>query len=200
MLLLAAGGVGARAVEPDRIEARFEVYGFAGLHVLTNRTTVEQSGDHYTIATDLETRGLARVFVDLTSHSQVSGKLGTEAPRPEIYRADVRRNGAERHYTVDFRHDGTIINASAPPSPGQPRPNWAKEIRGAVDQLTAYFLVEKQLTVHGTCSLVVPVFDGSALYNLRSIDVSRQTLSADDHQNFAGPSQVCEVTREDLAA
>jgi Protein of unknown function (DUF3108) len=200
MLLLAASGVDAAAVEPDRIKARFEVYGFAGLHVLTNRTTVERFGDRYRIATDLDTRGLARVFVDLTSHSEVSGRLGTEGARPEIYRADVRRNGAERHYAVDFRHDGAIINASAPPSPGQATPNWTKEIEGAVDQLTTYFLVEKQLTVRGTCSLVVPVFDGSALYNLRSIDVARQTLSADDHQNFAGSSQVCEVRREDLSA
>jgi Protein of unknown function (DUF3108) len=46
----------------------------------------------------------------------------------------------------------------------------------------------------------VPVFDGSTLYNLRSIDVARQTLSADDHQKFAGSSQVCEVRREDLSA
>src|SRR5204863_5536434 len=73
-----------------------------------------------------------------------------------------------------------------------------RQMRGAVDQLTAYFLVEKQLTVRGTCALVVPVFDGSALYNLRSTDVKRETLSADDHQNFAGSSQVCEIVREDL--
>src|SRR5207244_1901249 len=63
---------------------------------------------------------------------------------------------------------------------------------------TAYFLLEKQLTVRGTCALFVPVFDGSALYNLRSTDVKRETLSADDHQNFAGSSQVCEIVRQDL--
>jgi Protein of unknown function (DUF3108) len=199
LLLFAAGGSNATAAaEPDRVEARFEIYGFAGLHVLTSRTTVEQFGDRYTIATDLNTLGLASVFVDLTSHSQVSGRLGSEVPNPESYRADVRRNGAERHYEVEFRRDGTVINASTPPSAGRASSEKTRQMRGAVDQLTAYFLVEKQLTVRGTCALVVPVFDGSALYNLRSTDVKRETLSADDHQNFAGSSQVCEIVREDL--
>ena len=143
LLLLFAGDADATAgAAPDRVEARFEVYGFAGLHVLTNRTAVERSGDRYTIATDLDTRGLASVFVDLKSHSQVSGRLGSGAPRPETYRADVLRNGAERHYAVDFRRDGTVIDESAPPPIPLASLARASEMRGAVDQLTAYFLLE----------------------------------------------------------
>jgi hypothetical protein len=34
----------------------------AGLHVLTNRTAVERSGDRYAIATDLDSRGLASML------------------------------------------------------------------------------------------------------------------------------------------
>lgn len=196
-----AGGAAATATTaPDREEARFEVYGFAGLHVLTNRTAVERSRDRYAIATDLDTRGLASMFVDLTSHSQVSGRLGGEAPRPETYRADVRRNGVERHYAVDFRSDGTVIDGSAPSPLQQASLDRTNEMRGAVDQLTAYFLIENQLTVRGTCALVVPVFDGSIFYNLRSTDSGLEALTADDHQDFAGSSRICEVTRENRAA
>jgi Protein of unknown function (DUF3108) len=196
---LAGGATATAAATPDREEARFEVYGFAGLHVLTNRTAVERFGDRYAIATDLDTRGLASMFVDLTSHSQVSGRFGGEAPRPESYRADVRRNGVERHYAVDFQRDGTVIDGSALTPLQKASLERANEMRGAVDQLTAYFLIENQLTARGTCALVVPVFDGSAFYNLRSTDAGRETLTADDHQNFAGPSRICEVTRENLA-
>jgi hypothetical protein len=32
----------AFAAEVNRVEARFEIFGFGGLHVLTNRTTVEE--------------------------------------------------------------------------------------------------------------------------------------------------------------
>ena len=60
--------------------------------------------------------------------------------------------------------------------------------------------MERQLAQRGTCTLVVPVFDGSGLYTLRFTDVTRETLSADGYQNFAGPTQVCKVVREDIRA
>jgi len=50
----------AFAAEGDRVDARFEIYGFAGFHVLTNRTSVQESGERYAIAMDLDTRGLGR--------------------------------------------------------------------------------------------------------------------------------------------
>ncbi len=199
-LLFIAAALPASAAELERVEARFEIFGFAGLHILTNRTIVQERGDHYTIATDLETRGLASVFVDLTSHSEVHGKLARDAPLPDAYRADVRRNGDDRHYGVDYRGDGTATNVSTPPSSERPFFIAAEQMRGTVDQLTAYFLLERQLAQHGTCRVVVPVFDGSGLYNLRFTDVKRETLSADGYQNFAGPTQLCEVVREEIMA
>jgi len=98
-LSISSGSI--KAAEADRVDARFEIFGFAGLHVLTNRTTVDETADRYTISTDLDTRGLASVFVDLTSHSEVYGRLGRDASYPDAYRADVRRNGADRHYGLD---------------------------------------------------------------------------------------------------
>jgi Protein of unknown function (DUF3108) len=198
LLFVLPGAVKARAGEPDRVDARFEIFGFAGFHVLTNRTTVEEWGDRYAIAMDLDTRGLASVFVDLTSHSQVRGKLAREAARPETYRSDVRRNGADRHYAVDYRGDGTVIKASLQSPAGQPLLAAAQQMHGTVDQLTAYFQIERQLARGGGCSLVIPVFDGSGLYNLRFTDLKREALSADKYQNFSGPSQVCEVERADI--
>jgi hypothetical protein len=195
-----SAGVRAPAGELDRVEARFEIYGFLGFHVLTNRTKVEESGDHYSVTMDLDTRGLASVFVDLTSRSQVHGQFARAAVHPEAYHSDVVRNGVERHYELDYRADGTVINASAPPPAGQPFVVAADKIHGTVDQLTAYFLVERQLARGGTCTMVVPVFDGSGLYNLRFKDLGSETLSADGYQTFAGPSEVCEVVRQDIVA
>src|SRR5271165_788573 len=196
--VLFAGASKAPAGEADRIEARIEIFGFAGVHVLTNRTTVEEAGDRYSIAMDLDTRGLARVFVDLTSHSEVHGRLARDTARPDVYRAEVRRNGIDRSYGLDFRSDGAVINASTPPSPGWSLSVPAELIRGTVDQLTAYFLLERQLGQRGTCALVVPVFDGSALYNVRFADIKSDALSADGYQNFAGPAQLCQIIREEI--
>ena len=82
--------------------------------------------------------------------------------------------------------------------PARPLLVAAEQIRGTVDQLTAYFLIERQLAHGGSCSLVVPVFDGAGFYNLRFTDLKRDTLSDDGYQNFAGPAQVCQVVREDI--
>ncbi len=197
-LLFTPGASRAPAADTDRVFARFEIFGFAGFHVLTNRTTIQQIGDRYAIAMDLDTRGLASVFVDLTSHSEVQGELAKGAARPEAYRADVRRNGAERHYAVDFSRDGSVANVAVPASSGEPFIVAAEQTRGAVDQLTAYFLIETQLAHGGSCSLVVPVFDGTGFYKLRFSDLKRENLSADGYQKFAGPAQVCQVLREDI--
>jgi hypothetical protein len=188
------------AAEFARIEARFEIFGIAGLHLLTNRTTVQQHGDHYAITTDLDTRGLASVFIDLTSHSEVHGRLARDTAVPDAYRANVRRNGEERRYSVDYHSDGAVTNVSTSASSAPSPLARTEQIRGAVDQLTAYFLLEHQLAQRGTCATVVPVFDGSGLYNLHFSDIKRETLSANGYQNFAGLTQVCEVTREEISA
>lgn len=198
LVVFLAGKSTAPSAEPDRVEARFEIYGFAGFHVLTNRTKVEESGDRYTLTMDLDTRGLASVFVNLTSHSQVYGQFGKAAARPQAYHSDVLRNGVERHYEVDYLGDGTVINATVPPPSGRPFLVGAEKIRGTVDQMTAYFIVERQLARGGSCTMVIPVFDGSGLYNLHFTDVGSETLSADGRQTFAGPSEGCEIVREDL--
>ena len=192
------GVLDAQAAEGDRVDARFEIYGFAGFHVLTNRTSVQEIGDRYAIAMNLDTRGLASVFVDLTSHSEAHGWLARDTARADAYRADVRRNGDDRQYAVDYGRDGTVINASTRSS--SPRPLFVslEQIHGSVDQLTAYFIIERQLARGGKCSQVVSVFDGGGYYNLRFSDVGRETLSADGYQNFAGPSVVCKVAREDI--
>jgi len=198
VLLVIAGTCKASAGEVNKLEARIEIFGFAGFHVLTNRTTIAESADRYAIAMDLDTRGLASVFVELTSHSEVHGVLATNAYRPEAYRAEVRRNGVDRHYGVDYRGEGTVINVSSPAPAGRPFLVAAQQTRGTVDQLSAYLILEHQLAHRGTCALVVPVFDGSGLYNLRFSDVTRETLAADGYQNFAGQTQVCAVTREEI--
>jgi hypothetical protein len=117
-LLVTAGAFKASAGEGNKLEARIEIFGFAGLHVLTNRTTIEEAADRYAIAMDLDARGLASVFVDLTSHSEVHGALTRDAYRPEAYRAEVRRNGVDRYYGVDYRGDGAVTNASSPAPAG----------------------------------------------------------------------------------
>jgi hypothetical protein len=196
--LAAIAPLAAPAAESDPIELRIEVFGFAGFHVLTNRTRVAASGDRYSIATDLDTRGLASVFVDLTSHSEVRGRLTHDAVHPDAYHGDVRRNGADSRYRMDYRPDGTVASDQTPPSPALRSSAAVDQTRGTVDQLTAFFIVERQLAQRGSCGVVVPVFDGLSRYNLRFTDAQPETLWPEGRQRFAGPTLVCSVRREDV--
>jgi hypothetical protein len=45
--MLSAGVSNSSAGDVDKYQVRFEIYGFAGFHVLTNRTTVEESANRY---------------------------------------------------------------------------------------------------------------------------------------------------------
>jgi len=186
------------AAAADPVELRIEVYGFAGFHVLTNRTRVSASGDQYSIATDLDTRGLASVFVDLTSHSEVRGRLTQDAVRPDAYHGEVRRNGSDSRYRIDYRGDGTLASDQMPPSPALRSAAAADQMRGTVDQLTAFFIIERQLAQRGSCGMVVPVFDGLSRYNLRFTDAQPEMLSPEGRQRFAGRTLVCNIHREDV--
>jgi hypothetical protein len=198
-LLAAIVALPAQAAESDPVELRIEVYGFAGFHVLTNRTRVAASGDQYSIATDLDTRGLASVFVDLTSHSEVRGRLTHDAVQPAAYHGDVRRNGTDSRYRIDYRPDGTVASDQTPPSPALRSSAAVDQMRGTVDQLTAFFILERQLAQRGNCALVVPVFDGLSRYNLRFTDAKAETLTPKGAQRFQGPTQACNIGREDVA-
>ncbi len=184
--------------EPDRVDLRIEVFGFAGFHILTNRTSVAASGDQYSIAMDLDTRGIARVFVDLTSHSEVRGRIGGNAAQPEAYRGDVHRNGVDRSYRVDYRQEGAVATVWKPPAREWQSSASVDQVRGTVDQLTAYFILERQLARRGSCTLAVPVFDGHSRYNLRFSDAKTEKIAADNGQGFSGDTHVCDVTREEV--
>jgi hypothetical protein len=180
----------------NTVALRIEVYAFAGFHVLTNRTTVVTSPDRYTITTDLDTRGIVSLFIDLNSHSEVHGRLVADAAVPEAYRSDVMRNGVDRRYRIDYAGSGPLASEWAPPANAWQSPIPPQKLLGTVDQLTAYFLVERELGERGTCTVTIPVFDGHSRYNLRFKDAGAETSS---RRGFTGPTHVCDVTRDDIA-
>jgi hypothetical protein len=198
MAFVTLGVLAAPAQEADPVRLRIEVYGFFGFHVLTNRTSVAASGDRYSIATDIDTRGIAAVFIDLTSHSEVRGRLTHDAAHPDAYHGDVRRNGADRHYRIDYHPDGTVASEQTPPSAALHSSAAVDQMRGTVDQLTAFFILERQLAQRSSCGLIVPVFDGLSRYNLRFTDAQAETLSPVGPQRFAGPTLACNINREDV--
>jgi len=189
---------GARAAVPGPIDMRIEMYGVTGLHVATTRTTEEETANWYAITTDVESRGIASLLVDVKTHSQVHGRLNTDAAYPDAYFGEVHRNGADSYNRVDYAADGTVSGGATPPTVA-PVSVTPALTRGTIDQLSAFFRVERQLAHHGTCALDIAVFDGRRRYDLHFSDGSPQILAATRLSNFAGPTQVCLMRRVAIA-
>ena len=187
------GLIASPAAAADRIMLRVEVFAMGGLHVATDRTTIEEKGNTYAITGDLQTRGLAGMFQEFQSKSAAHGRLGAMA-RPDAYNSDVRRDSGERHDKVDYRTGAAASGGSTPPASDGAAPT-----RDTVDPLTAYFLVERQLGQGGDCAMSVPVFDGRHRYNLQFTDAGEQDLAASGGQHYSGAAKACKMTRENVA-
>ena len=183
------------SVRAEPTTLRVEVYGLMGLHVLTLHSRVDETADRYTITTDYATRGVAGVLVDLTTKAEVRGRLSSVAVHPVSFRRDTRRNGEDRHDKVDYGPDGAVDASSTPPSPVSPSAE-----RGTVDNLTAYFLLERQLARTQSCALSVPVFDGRYRYDLYFTDAGRKKLPSVAGQNFSGETIGCHMRRVNRSA
>jgi hypothetical protein len=196
-LVLLAGAALAQALpQGDRILMRFEVFGFADLHVVTNQTEIDEVGEHYKIVSDLATRGVTGIVVALAEHNEVRGRLTPDSALPEAFRSDIRRNGVDRHDRVDYRGDGSVDGAASPPPVTLVAP---AQMRGTVDDLTAYFQLERHLARGGDCTLVVAVYDGRLRYDLHYTDRGEQILSRAGGQRFAGAARACHMKRVEIA-
>src|SRR4051794_17612153 len=194
-LLVALGPVAfaAPTVAADRVSMRVEVYGLMGLHVLTLNTSVEESGDRYAINSHYATTGVAGLVVDQTTRATTVGRLLPASAQPELFRSETRRNGVERHDQVDYRPDGSVKGNSTKIA----FDTASAATRGTVDNLTAYFRLERQLAAKGTCALTVPVFDGRYRYDLVFADAGKRALSPEGGQRLEGPAVACRMTRQD---
>ena len=182
----------APAGADDRIAIRFEVFGFAGLHVLTLHSRTEEAGERYAVAVDFTTKGIASIFEDLTTRAQVSGRVVPGSAEPEWFRNDTHRGGVDRRSQLDYRPDGSVDAATTPP---RKRPVAAAVLRGTVDNLTAYFRLERQLARTGSCARQERVFDGRHAYDLVFSDAGHRVLAPSGGQNFAGDTIACTMVR-----
>jgi hypothetical protein len=191
LLALALFGGPGRGAEPDPIHLRFEVFGGPGLHFLTLQVSVDQSGGRYSLAVDAETRSLADLFVDLRSRIEARGRISADALLPEAMRAETHRRGVDLHAWVDYAADGTVTAAVTPPPERLVTP---AQMRGTVDQLTAYLALARHLAGRGSCALALAVFDGRRRYDLSFTDLDPETLPG-----FVGPMQACRMSRHRIA-
>jgi hypothetical protein len=181
LLALAVCSGAIHAAEPDSIYLRYEVYGGPGLRFLSLQATVEQSRGRYSLAVAAETRGIADFFIDLRS-------------RPEAMHAETHRRGVDFHTRIDHLPDGTVVAEATPPPTSPITPVSPAQMRGTVDQLTAYLQLARHLAARGSCPLALAVFDGRRRYDLSFVDLPSEALPG-----LSGTTQVCGMQRHRIA-
>jgi len=184
----------AHAAAPDPIFLRFEVSVVPGLHVLSLSVNVEQSGEAYSIAVEAETRSLADLFVDLRSRLHVRGRIVAGGLLPAAMRAETHRRGADFYTRIDYGTDGNVTAEASPPPSRPVTPVTAAQMRGTIDQLTAYLVLARALARRNSCALALAVFDGRRRYDLNFTDAPAEGLPG-----FAGANQVCHLSRRRIA-
>ena len=192
LLVLCGCAPSAAAADGGPVTTRIEVFGFAGVHVLTMRSRTDEDRDGYAVSISYATEGIAKWFVDLTTQAEVSGRIVDGRPQPLWYRNNTVRNGTRRRNRVEYRPNG-VVKAVATPAP--PDPIAAARTNGTIDNLTAYFRLQHQLAQTGSCNMTAHVFDGRHAYDLIFSDAGRQTLKPAVGQDFSGPTIVCHMVR-----
>jgi hypothetical protein len=201
-LALAGALVLAASIRPaaaeDVVEMAFEGFGPAGLRVMTTHTVIEETPAWYLIQGDFATAGMGALFVNVANRSVTRGHQEADIPHPESFDSETARNGVVVHNQVAYLNDGTPSGSSTPLPTEAVTPIDASQLRGTVDNLTAYLLLERQIARGGSCTLRVPVFDGRHRYDLRFSDAGSTVLAPADGQNFKGPAHECRMAREEI--
>ena len=185
-LILAASARTAAA--EDVLEMAFEGFGPAGLRLMTTHTVIEETPSRYSIQGDFTTAGLGAFFANVANRSVTRGHQQADIPHPESFDSETARNGVVVHNQVAYQNDGTPNGSSTPAPKEAITPVDANQLRGTVDNLTAYLLLERQIARGGSCNLRVPVFDGRHRYDLRFSDAGSTVLAPAEGQSFKGPA------------
>jgi Protein of unknown function (DUF3108) len=199
-LACAAGPLSASfAAGSDRIDSRIEMYAIAGLHVLTIHETLSESPDRYTITMALQSRGIADLFANIKSHTVVTGRIVGGRLYPETFSSDIDRSGRATYTRATFGRVGVLSDSVTPRSTIPRTPVTPDQLRGTVDEHTAYYELERQLARTGSCVLTVPVFDGLHRFDLQFSDLPRAAALDHPVRRFAGRTTGCRVTRRKIS-
>jgi hypothetical protein len=189
----------AAAADSDRIDSRIEMYAIAGIHVLTIEETLAEAADHYAITMALQSRGIADLFANIKSHTEVTGHIVQGKTIPETYTSDIARSGKAIATRATFGPAGALSANMTPASTTPRTPVTPDQLRGTVDEHTAYYELERQLAHNGSCTLTIAVYDGLHRFNLQFADLPATVALDHPVRRYSGPTKGCEVTRHPIS-
>ncbi|MBO0739158.1 MAG: DUF3108 domain-containing protein, partial [Alphaproteobacteria bacterium] len=177
LLVFACSGEPACASEPDAVYLRYEVSGGPGLRFITAQVTLSLSGTGYSLVVNAETRGLADFFAGMRSRLEARGRISGDTLYPEEMRTETHQVGTDFYARTHYWPDGMVSAEASPPPGSSVTPVTPAQMRGTIDQLSAYLALARHLAIRGSCALVLAVFDGRRRYDLSFTDLPPESVS-----------------------
>lgn len=185
----------AQAPAPIGVEAEYSatVWGLPVGQVALDATLEAGRYDARAVS---EAAGLAALFTDIRIVSEVEGAVSAGRARPNRYAHD-EFNG-DKHRRIDMSFDNQVARSLATPNFS----NWGEppasdiDRTGAIDPMTAVFMLAQSMTGTELCSGVLPVFDGRLRYNLNLRARGREEVRT---RAWSGEAVVCDAFYEPIS-
>jgi hypothetical protein len=177
------------------IELQYDVYG-GGLRLLSVGLTLEQGAGRYRLTGSFRTRGLADLFLGMTTRVETEGVIVDGVPRPTRLVSNGTVRGRARHLSIEFHAQQEPLTEIDPPDPEKRTPIPPGQLLGAVDTLTGLLQLSRGLAAGGDCARRVPVFDGRRRFDLVLSDLGTGEMKRSGYSFYEGTARVCRVRQE----
>ncbi|WP_309086212.1 DUF3108 domain-containing protein [Chelativorans sp.] len=150
----------AHAAAAETYRARYDA-SLLGLPVGRAFFETRFDGQAFAIAASFASAGIARIFERTDGTVEVSGTMGEEMSRPELYALEYSEGKKRQATTIRFR-DGTVTETRNEPPPKKRGEDWVplapEHLTGVADPISALLLPVS--TDAEVCNRTVRIYDG----------------------------------------
>jgi hypothetical protein len=188
LVLLAPRAAGT----PPPLTLTYDLFS-GGFPVLTLEFQVNETKDTYRVAGLVHSDGIVDFFWRYILRTESEGTVGTGELHPNVYMSDSRSLIRRRSAHLQFRADGKIMTALAPPDDSSQAAPTEQQITGSIDPLSGILQVGYMLARQNRCAGRIPIFDGRRRYDLVFIDEGVEHMPRSDDYAYVGAAWRCAI-------
>ena len=171
----------------------YDVY-VGGIHLMTADVVFQEQAAGYRVRVLGHTYGLWYKLIPWNTELKVEGTIREDRFVPaEFYTRDVWWH-KPRTTWLHFKEDGDIKPDFDPPNNDKNREAISLEQRrGSLDPISGLLQLLAHVTVHKSCAVTVPIFEGRRRFDITGIDAGTETIDDSDYSSFSGEARACDA-------
>lgn len=198
-LLLAPNAHGEPASPPANPDTQLRYTGYvAGLNVFTFYVKANIAPDRYRMQTRYHTDGLLSAFVSGELHTMAQGTWQAGRAAPSHYQTWGTWRDETRDTQIDYVTGKPVIRKLIPPIDGERDAVPAADQVGAIDTLSAFADLTRQVNATGRCEAAARLFDGRRLSLVTVGHGGDELLTPEPRSGFTGHTLRCDITSRQI--